>query len=247
MLDAQRPKQRVCTWRVCALKGEPKASFHPSGQWHIGWTKKFHETRFDEATRPPTRFPDEWPRPREIAPGFTLAFRIVVPWSSVTIPHEEKQEEEVIWIPGVEKPQGVEIDVVITSRPSSVSHWPGKTSMNTQPIGVIPLANGERAWLVYHVIDIKSFPVPPTGTARFFRESDREKLANAQSVRALLFAEEQDGSRAMLRIAGTPSCGRDQVRSSVEFICVSWPIEWSLIGNRPSVRREQLFMRQGSI
>jgi hypothetical protein len=91
---------RAATWRVwnpgalkndvylaCrTLRGELKASLHQSGEWHISYSKRFYETGFtEESGKPPSRFTDIWPRPKDFAPGMTLAFRVVVPPNSATI------------------------------------------------------------------------------------------------------------------------------------------------------------------
>ena len=95
------------------LKGELKASLHQSGQWHIAFSRFFYDTAFaDEATRPRTRFTDTWRRPPDIAPGITLAFRIVVPWFSATVSHNV-EIPNVIWIPSAPKQsdKGVHFDL----------------------------------------------------------------------------------------------------------------------------------------
>ncbi|MGZ5259125.1 MAG: hypothetical protein ACXWC0_16010 [Burkholderiales bacterium] len=67
---------------ACRALGELKPSLHERGFWHIAFSPEFFESKFNAPK--PSRFMDEWPRPPEIAPGFTLAFRIIVPWLAPT-------------------------------------------------------------------------------------------------------------------------------------------------------------------
>src|SRR5688572_7046290 len=67
-----------------ALGGPLKASLHQSGNWHIAYSQRTFEQRV-QGTNPKfiDRFIEKWPRPPEMVPGVTLAFRIVTPWSAV--------------------------------------------------------------------------------------------------------------------------------------------------------------------
>src|SRR4051812_36013150 len=73
------PKHKADIYLVCReLKGAIKTSLHESGSWHSGYTDdalgKYFE---DEKILEQKKYIDIWPRPKEIAEGVTLAFRIV--------------------------------------------------------------------------------------------------------------------------------------------------------------------------
>jgi hypothetical protein len=92
--------QRAATWKCSApnttddvylacreVDGTFKVSLHQSGEWNIAFTPSFYDRAVrDEDTTARGRFLDQWTRPAPIAPGVTLALRIVTPWSSVITP-----------------------------------------------------------------------------------------------------------------------------------------------------------------
>lgn len=200
---------RAATWKVWAadtlkhdvylacrsLGGELKASLHQSGTWHVSFSKGFYETGFaDAATRPASRFTDTWPRPNEIAPGVTLAFRIVVPWFSTTV--EGKDEvQEIVWVAPASEGYAIEFAVLITSPTCVVSGWPAKRSMNSQFVGSLALASGETVWVVHTTRPIE-IPPPTRGTAQFFKGASPSSLKEP-GLRGVSFGEEPDGSRVM--------------------------------------------------
>jgi hypothetical protein len=119
--------QRAATWKCWAeeerseiylacreLHGELKASFHESGKWHVGYTRKFLEDRFDNETRPATRFIEEWTTPGEIQAGYTLAFQICVPWSATTA-SVTPGHEDIVWVAAAPEGKAVEISIFISS------------------------------------------------------------------------------------------------------------------------------------
>lgn len=200
---------RAATWKVwtpngskhdvylaCrALKGELKASLHQSGNWHVAFSKKFYADGFaDESRRPDSRFTDTWPRPTEIAPGVTLAFRVVVPWFGATVQSTET-EADVVWVPPAPAGHAIEFAIFMTSPTCVVSGWPARQSMNARFVGSFPLASGETVWVVYTTM---AFQAPPTnqGIARFFKAARPSDLRLA-GLRAIVFGEESDGSRTM--------------------------------------------------
>jgi len=68
-----------------ALGGKLKTSLHDSGSWHIAYTPNTFKEKVEGAVaKQRDRFIEKWPRPKPIAKGVTLAYRIVTPWSSVT-------------------------------------------------------------------------------------------------------------------------------------------------------------------
>ena len=182
------------------LKGELKASLHQSGKWHIAFTPGFYERSFEEdSSRPTSRFTDRWPRPHDIAPGITLAFRVVVPWFSTTIIDEEK--EGILWVTSAVEGYAIEFAVFITSNGCIVTNWPGKNSMNSKFVGSIPLFSGETIWVVHTTTPIK-IPAPMQGKVRFFKGANSSTLELSE-LRAIIFGDEPDGSRVMYDVPVT--------------------------------------------
>jgi hypothetical protein len=200
---------RAATWKVWTedgpdhdvylacreLKGELKASLHQSGKWHIAFSKKFYEEGFaDQLNRPDSRFSDAWPRPTEIGPGVTLAFRVVVPWFSATVKGAE-EEAGVVWIHPAPEGQAIEFAILLTSPTCVISGWPAKRSMNSQLVSSFPLSSGETVWVVYTTMTVQ-MPPPKRGQARFFKGAQPSAL-QSPGLRAILFGEEPDGSRVL--------------------------------------------------
>ena len=178
------------------LGGFLKASLHQSNQWHIAYRSGFLEANLpDPVIDPPNRFIDKWQRPKEIAPGITLAFRIVTPFSAATTPITKPESQKIKWIPNAPIGKATEIDVLITKSNTVISSWPGKRSMGTKLVGSMPLESGETVWIVYWYV-----PLPQTaklsGTPTFFKGKSRLDLSG-NNLRILLFGQEPDGSRVV--------------------------------------------------
>lgn len=180
-----------------SLGGTLKASFHQSGKWHIAYSKKTFEEKVKGAIPKFTdRFIEKWPRPKEIAPGITLAYRIITPHTSVTTSTSLGSYKKVIWIPNSSESKATEIDILITAKGTTGTDWPGKNSMGTSLIGSFHLNNGDRVWAVYREIDPPDLSKIGNGEGRFFKGKSKEDLKN-ENLRAMVFDSEADGSRVI--------------------------------------------------
>lgn len=200
---------RAATWRVWtpagkadiylatrALGGTLKASLHKSGKWHVAYGQKTFEKVVEGAIpRQKDRFLKKWPRPKPIAPGVTLAFRIVTPHSAVTSPIGEA-DKNVTWLPNCPPLRATEIDIMIISPTTPVTGWPGKNKMGTKPVGSYKLENGELVWVVYWVVDMPNLSAAAKGSVQFYRGRTKDDL-KSDHLRALAFGEEPDGSRVI--------------------------------------------------
>lgn len=208
---------RAATWKVWTLGGEKndvyvacrglggqlKASLHQSGQWHVSFTKQFFEAQFiDLAVDPKKRFVETWPRPPEIAPGVTLAHRIVVPWNSPTTP-TTNEPDNVIWIPPAAESHATEIYIVFTGPHVEDSGWPGKNGSSTALVGSFPIISGETVWVVYKEISFQYPTQEMKATGKFFGDASKKSL-KSQTLRAVLFGNEPDGSRVMYDVPVQP-------------------------------------------
>jgi len=205
--------RRAATWKIWTpkgksdiyltnreLKGALKTSLHPSGSWHVAYDENTFKEYIDGVI--PTqkdRFLKKWPRPKSIAPGVTLAFRIVTPHSSVTSP-VSKAEKNVDWLPNCPPGRATEVDILILSPTTLVNGWPGKNEMGTELVRFYRLPNGESVWVVYWVINMPDLSRVPEGKGRFFRGRTREDL-KSDNLRAVAFDEEPDGSMVIYDFA----------------------------------------------
>ncbi|MDY0169569.1 MAG: hypothetical protein RBS80_23710 [Thermoguttaceae bacterium] len=204
--------RRAATWKIwtrtgsgksdvylaCrSLGGTLKASMHDSGSWHIGFLRAFVEMELpEEDPKRENPYIERWPRPGELAPGLTLAYRIVVPTVAVNIPISDPLPASIKSIPAAAKGKAVEIDVVFTAPGTKVSNWPGRNAMKTELVGQFVLENGETVWIVHHVIDVPPLPTA-TGNLRHFKSGENIELAGP-NVRGIVFGSSDDGSRFMI-------------------------------------------------
>ena len=142
------------------------------------------------------RFIEQWARPIEIAPGLTLALRIVTPSSAVTTIIEPASPRDIIWLPKAPDSQSTSIAVLFSKPTALTDGWPGQQSMGTSLIGSIRLNNGEIVWAVYMFeptgdLGIKAAPV------YFYKGMTKEDL-DRSGLRALIFGYCPDGSRAIV-------------------------------------------------
>jgi hypothetical protein len=178
------------------LGGKLKASLHQSGNWHVAYSPTAFEEDVQGAI--PTqsdRFLEKWPRPTTIAPGVTLAFRIVTPHSAVTS-RISQEDQNITWIPNCSPPRATEIDIMIVAPTTPVIGWPGKNKMGTKLIGSYPLTNGESVWAVYWVVDMPDLSPATKGVGKFYKGQSEEDL-KSDELRAMVFGSEPDGSRVM--------------------------------------------------
>jgi len=200
---------RAATWKLWTPPGKSdvylacrelgwalKASLHQSGRWHVAYSQTAFKDDVQGAI--PTqqdRFLERWLRPKPIAPGVTLAFRIVTPHSAVTSPISEA-DGNIIWIPNCPPLRATEIDIMIVSPTTPVTGWPGKNKMGTKPIGSYKLTSGESVWAVYWVVDMPDLSPATKGIGRFYKGRSEEDLKSG-GLRALVFGKEPDGSRVI--------------------------------------------------
>lgn len=197
--------KRAATWKLWTVKnhtdvylscrelnGQLKASLHESGEWHIGFEKKFFKERIENIIPLKNRFIDEWLLPEPIAPGIILAFRILTPDSSITSNISDLKDIRFVDFNG--KNKAIEFYIIITIKGVDATNWPGKNGMGTSLIGSISLVNGDIVWGVYKEIDMPIFPAMTNLKGLFFKGADSSKL-QGNNLRALVFGQHDDGTR----------------------------------------------------
>ena len=201
-----QPGLRAATWKcwsppgkedvylICReLGGALKTSLHESGRRHTAYFGAFFKESIPEEHRTERgRFVDEWQRPKPIAPGVTLAYRIVTPWSSVTTPGEESTF--IVNVPAPPEGRAIEFDVFLLDK--GVQGWPGKNSMKTELVGSYPLQSGTTIWVVWWEIPMPTIP-PLQGKPNFYRGKSLDDLKTGTGLRMLAFGNEPDGSKVI--------------------------------------------------
>jgi hypothetical protein len=176
------------------------ASLHQPGQWHITYEKQFFEENIvDPKIIEQGRFIEEWPRPSEISPGVTLAFRIVTPWVAVDRPYDETSINRINWIPNVSKGKATEIDIIITNPATFVSDWPRKRSANALPLDSMKLDSGEIVWIVYLEVRMPAImPAIPREKTHpsYYKGKNKEDLQD-ENMHMLVFGDHEDGSKVI--------------------------------------------------
>lgn len=190
------PKSKSDIYISCReLRGTIKTSLHQSGSWHIGYMKDVAENLENDQNK----YIEIWSRPKPIAIGITLAFRVVTPFSAVTSP-VNKSSKEIFWISNCNEGFATEIDIIITSADILISNWPGKSNMNTKLIGNFKLNNQETVWLVYRTIPMPDLSIINGKQFQFLKGKNRQDLVSG-NLRAIIFGQETDGSRTIFDCA----------------------------------------------
>ncbi len=168
---------------VCRnLGGVLKTSLHQSGQWHIAYSNKFFEENVDDPKhKEKGRFLEKWPRPKDLAPGLTLAYRILTPWSAVNTPYDESNFKKTIWVPNANSGKATEIDIIITAPYTKTTGWPGSRSMNTKFVDSMRLDSGETVWIIYWEVEIPTLPSVNTNPS-FYKGKSKKDLHGDNGV-----------------------------------------------------------------
>jgi hypothetical protein len=200
--------QRAATWKCWApsttddvylacreVGGTFKISLHQSGEWNTAFTPSFYDRAVrDEDTTARGRFLDQWTRPSPIAPGVTLALRIVTPWSSVATPVIPSRR--LVTIPAPADARAVETIIFLLDPRVSPEGWPGRDLMNTKLVGAFPLASGGHVSVVSWEIAMPTIP-PLQATPRFVRGATMADLRAAEGLHMLALGDHVDGSKVI--------------------------------------------------
>jgi hypothetical protein len=202
--------QRAASWKcwspsgkedvyvICRdINGALKTSLHQSGRWQVAYFEGFFEESVLEEQHGtgPGRFIDTWDRPAPIAPGVTLALRIVTPWSATTIDDQSPPAQmAVVQAP----PEGKAIEFVVFLRDRTIppGDWPGRNSMGTTLVGAYTLPSGNTVQVVWWEIAMPDLG-PLRGAPLFYHGRSMDDLRNSTGVGILLFADEPDGSKVI--------------------------------------------------
>jgi hypothetical protein len=175
-----------------ALAGAIKLSLHETGRWHVAFDYAKFPTLFEPSSAPPTRFSGVWERAVPIIEGLTLACRIHTPWYAATI-QEQSLEPQVTWIAPAPTDQSVEVAVFLCDQLIDPNAWPGRRSMQTQPVGWFELDGGGCVWVVHRCVPAIEQKLPPVSAPRYFRGQGESDLLEP-GARAIAWGAHTDGS-----------------------------------------------------
>lgn len=200
-------RQRAATWKCWSpsgkediyltcreLGGALKISLHESGKWHTAYFEGFFKSAVPKEYQTDAgRFIDQWNCPEAIAPGVTLAVRIVTPWSSITA-HGE-MSTSIVSVPPPAEGKAIECGIFLIDRSTPMTDWPGKKAMNTELIGSYELPSGNSVWVVWWEINMPKLN-PLHGSPKFYHGHSMEDL-KTEHVRMLMFGDVPDGSKVI--------------------------------------------------
>ena len=165
-----------------------------TGEWHNTFSSEFVEQKRGEgAWLGDSRKMEEWPRPPELSPGFTLALRVIVPSGAVCVPCSSLSSKLVALAPPPPD-RAREIVICFTKPGAKVSGWPGRRSMGTQLVGSFQNEAGETVWVVEQEVDPVTLQNAELSGPRAFRP-DVSGIDENSLLRGLFFGVHEDGSR----------------------------------------------------
>ncbi|CAK6687368.1 hypothetical protein ICNINCKA_00189 [Synechococcus sp. CBW1107] len=210
---------RAATWRVWSPAGRGKndvyiacrslgrvlkTSLHESGSWHVGFLRSYVEKHFDAGDPKQTNpYLQRWPRPQEIGPGVTLAYRIVVLPAAVNRICQP-ESAHITWLPAPPMGRAVEIAILLVEARANVEHCPGSRSIGTSPVGSYVLDSGVTIWVVHRQIDSPTVNMPGQGNTTWLSGKGPANL-NEPGVAGLIFGDTEDGSRVILEVGVSSS------------------------------------------
>lgn len=136
------------------LAGSLKVSLHASGNWQAAFTTQFvdklsRESKWSRGSR----HVDKWRRPEEIAPGITLALRVLVPHSELhATPIKLPSTKPVTWVSASGNEYVSEFSVYFAAPQVVIITKQEDAKSENRALTSIPLSNGEKLWIVHHLL-----------------------------------------------------------------------------------------------
>ncbi|MEX0921424.1 MAG: hypothetical protein WDZ84_01495 [Rhodovibrionaceae bacterium] len=198
--------KRAATWNLTARKGvngpeiylscrelggTMHTSFHGSGSWHSAYTREAFEKHIKEVAPEGTdRFIEKWPRPTEIKPGVTVAYKILTPWTTVTTPRQEG-ERAFVEIPAAAEGNVIETTILLIDPKVQVD------TTGVYVAGALPLSNSDTAMVISAEGPMPKIKTPGKVTGRLAKGVTKEDL-KSENIRALVFSDDDKGNRLIV-------------------------------------------------
>jgi hypothetical protein len=211
-VGSEQPPRRGASWKIWTpsnkfdvyiasrdIGGALKLSLHESGQWHLAYNEAFFDEKIPKHHRDDRgRFIDTWKRPEPIAPGLTLAVRVVTPWSAMSEVASVSNKLTLIE-PPIEG-RAVAVGIFVVESTVQVSGWPGKNGMGTNNVGSYDMPDGSKIWAVSWDIECPDFSQIPKAQANLFSGVSKSDISS--DLRALIFGDNDDGSKTLYDLRG---------------------------------------------
>jgi len=198
------------------LGGTVKVSLHSTGPWQYSFTEQFYDAKARGWIRRPSRHIFRWQRPAEIAPGVTLALRVIVPDSELT-PFGFR-EEGILWLPRPGDGCVVEVNLFLLRPATRITGWPGRRSMGTELLGSAVMSDGGTMWLVWACRPLPQGLMDKIALLRerLSREEPvRRGALDSPGIRAVVFGDEPDGSKVLVDVDMRMGGGGEPFRTNV--------------------------------
>lgn len=175
-----------------SIAGILKTSLHESGLWRAAFTTQYSLKNVGKTNR----LIEEWPRPSQIQPGYTLAFRFIMPTNDLSAGKFD-ESKKIIWIDAPVDKDLTEVILIFTLPSILISDWPGKQSMGSKLLSRFQLPNGETMWLIYYHIKAQpEFFIDYDKNLRSINKRmskiEREKLCAAENPRLMIGGNRAD-------------------------------------------------------
>jgi hypothetical protein len=179
-----------------------KTSLHESGRWRVGYTRESNLQGVDVVSGGDRKLA-EWSRPKEMSPGVTLAYLLVVPSSELRPgPADDPLGQGVYWVadPGPGRAVEFALGIIAPQIQELRLSEPGSSLMAT-----LNLANGERAVLVSRPMDMPpDMPLKLREAGASLVRAATESSVGVESARRprmMLFLESSLGVRGIFDVA----------------------------------------------
>jgi hypothetical protein len=172
-----------------------KVSLHQSGSWQFGFIREYANGRHEPKLRNGRHW-EIWERPKELIPGLTRAFAVVIPGAAARL--SEARGENVIWVPAPSLNEAIEFNILLAS-PDVLANdsWPGKNK-GMDLAGHFELENGEILCVIHRKID-KPKPEPVAIPSEIV-ENLLNNPASAKLTLSLVGRNNEDGSRFIYEV-----------------------------------------------
>ena len=204
-----RPGRRSAVWRIWSPSNKPevyvkssdvgelKLSLHGEQEGRSQWHYAFERAEQAIAhTGSPKKWIDHWDRPEPISPGWTPAFRILIPGAYMTnLPGDVPPTKDVLWVTAPEQDQLISIGIFIGSP------TPAEQSLviNATPLGAFGLTSGEAVVVVaaLHTLTDDNWALVREARDTILRNepADFDFGTDGTQRAGVLMADNQSGSR----------------------------------------------------
>lgn len=157
-----------------------KLSLHESGQWQVAFLAEKRDELFDAGAAPPDRFLGKWERADAWKNPIVRAAVVYFPSSCLF--EGEAVRKRVAWLPVAPEKQMTEVSIFLVDGQLPPDDWPGKDSMGTKLVGLMPIEHGGTVPIVYREVPMLEGGEPKQGVPRYFKGASEADLAHANRM-----------------------------------------------------------------